>query len=110
MADSNGGSPNWQASESSKTQFPNPKEAPIIKLQGPVPNAGVGLELGVGSFSGAWRLEFGAFTRSGAEAPRHTPNPPAASLWGSALRFPPVSPPVRSVRTPQCHRSRSALF
>src|SRR5438552_6623480 len=109
-ADSNGWPSNWQGTESPKIQSPNSRETPITKPQNPVANAGTGLELAVWSFSGAWRLEFGSFTRPGAKATRRKPNPPDASLWGWAPRFPPVSPPVRSVRTPRYHRSRSALF
>src|SRR5882672_5155996 len=74
----------------------------------PISNGGTDLEASSLAFGasmelGAWDLEL---DRSGAKVPRHTPNPPAASLWGSAPRFPPVSPLARSVRTPLCHQSR----
>src|SRR2546427_12616570 len=47
MADTKGRLPNWQGIESSKPQFPNPREAPITKLQNPVSNAEAVVELGL---------------------------------------------------------------
>jgi hypothetical protein len=47
--------------ESTKTQTPGTKEAPILKLQNV---SGSGLNIGGWSFPEVWRLVFGAFIPS----------------------------------------------
>src|SRR6266540_726262 len=59
MADSKGSPPNWQGIGSSKIQSPNPREAPIPKLQNPASNAQARLELGAWCLELLWSLALG---------------------------------------------------